>query len=225
MGISCVCSTVLLSDKIPFWAKQGKSPGQAQVRYSPDRKADIRDWTMSASTTHAAAGWLVKKESDPISCEAHKWHLIWKDLSTTIYSCTSTAPGPASYDKKSFWNTKSDTYHAFLLFPFEERDVETSIHFVMHYTKQLWWRLLLHQHFMYFLPFSIYFWQYGIWSYLSDIYPFKWFKQCSTLLNLFFLPHKYKIWHMHRLQDRTNINIQKGSHETLERFPYLYICS
>lgn len=123
-SINCVCSTVLLSDKISFWAKQGKSPGQAHVRCSPDKKTEIRDWTMSASTKHAAAGWPVKKESDPISCEAHKWHLIWKDLSTNCFNlllhfyCTRLTP--ASCDIKSFWNTKSDTYHALLLFPFQK---------------------------------------------------------------------------------------------------------
>lgn len=60
-----------------FLSKQSKANLQARYKSGvPDRKADVRDWTMSASTMQAAAGRLVKKEPDPI-------YLMWSTQVTT----------------------------------------------------------------------------------------------------------------------------------------------
>lgn len=40
--------------------------------------------------------------------------------------------------QKLFCHVKSNTYHAILFFPSEERDVETSMHFLIYDAKQLW---------------------------------------------------------------------------------------
>lgn len=109
-----------------------------KIKFSLDKKRDLLNLV---SVLQAVSNCTCRSRVNQSKSASYRTH-FGTNCSYLILDLHCTKFVPTRHDNKAFSNIKSNTYHACLIFSFEARDIEVSIH-LTHYTKQLWWSLVL----------------------------------------------------------------------------------